>query len=474
MTPSDADAYQEPDAAAIPPQCPMHGLVNLFAPEAVADPMAVYERLRHEHGPVAPVLMADDLPAWLVLGYRENLEVARTSTRFTRDSRVWNLIKEGRVPPDSPLRPMTDWKPVVRFAEGDEHRKLRWAINESLARLNRRGIRRHVARFADELIDAFCTTGQADLVTQYCQHLPMLVLTRLIGISEQAAPGLIKATQDLGTGAKTAVASNEHIVAVLRQVVTEKRANPGNDLTSWLLSHPAGLSDMEVVQNLRVIVMIGNETTVSLLASTVRMVLTDPRFRASLAGGHMTLPDAVEQILWDEPPFRTLVGRWAIADTEVGGQKIRAGDLMLLGLAAGNADPAIRPDLSAPLFGNRSHLSFGGGSHECPGQDISRAIVESGVDTLIARLPDLSLAVAENELRWHSAWVTRTLATLPVTFTPKRPRPAAKPATPARTARPAATPNGSGGARPIPRPAETAPAASRWATLRRRLLHRAR
>lgn len=473
MTPSDAGAYREPDAVP-PPQCPMHQLVNLFDPEAVADPMAVYERLRAEHGPVAPVLVADDLPAWLVLGYRENLEVARTSTRFTRDSRVWNLIREGRVPPDSPLRPMTDWKPVVRFAEGDEHRKLRWAINDSLARLNRRGVRRHVTRFSDGLIDGFCAAGQADLVTHFCQHLPMLVLTRLIGMPDHVGPSLVAATQELTTGAKTAVASNEYIVTQLRQVVADKRANPGNDLASWLLSHPAELTDTEVIQNLRVILVIGNETTVSLLASTVRMVLTDPRFRASLVGGHMTLPDAVEQILWDEPPFRTLVGRWAIADTEVGGQKIKAGDLMLMGLAAGNADPAIRPDLSAPLFGNRSHLSFGGGSHECPGQDISRAIVETGVDTLLARLPDLSLAVPENELRWQSAWVTRILATLPVAFTPKRPSSGQRPVPQQMTP----TAGGNGGSMPIPRHvprvAETAPTTSRWAAWRQRLLHRAR
>jgi cytochrome P450 len=468
-------------AASPPPRCPAHagdgaaGLVNLFSPDAVADPTGTYERLRAEHGPVAPVLVAGDLPAWLVLGYRENLEVARTSTRFTRDSRVWNLVKEGKVPADSPLLPMTEWKPMVRFAEGEEHRRLRLAINDSLARLNRRGVRRHVTRFANELIDRFCASGQADLVTQFAQHLPMLVMARLLGIPDEAGPSLVKATQDLSTGAKSAVESNEHIVSTLREVVTAKRVTPGGDIASWLLGHTAELSDMEVVQNLRVAVVIGNETTISLIASTLRMVLTDPRFRASLAGGHMTLPDAVEQILWDEPPFRTLVGRWAVADTEVGGQKIKAGDLMLLGLAAGNVDPAIRPDLAAPLFGNRSHLSFGGGAHECPGQDISRAIVETGIDTLLVRLPDLTLAVPEDGLRWNSAWVTRHLATLPVSFAPRPPaatgRRMPRKVTRSRIAPPAAP--GGRPAEPVPWPAEPAwTAPSRWTSLRRRLLRR--
>ncbi|MEW2357123.1 cytochrome P450 [Spirillospora sp. NPDC029432] len=478
MSPTPPDRFPDPEAGVPvpPPECPAHaghsaaGLVNLFSPESVSDPMTVYERLRAEHGPVAPVLVADDLPAWLVLGYRENLEVARTSTHFTRDSRVWNLAREGKVPADSPLRPLTDWKPMIRFADGDAHRRLRSAINDSLGRLNRRGIRRHVTRFAGELIDGFCAAGEADLVGRFVQHLPMLVLGRLIGIPDQAGPAMVAATRDLGSGAKTAVASNEHLVAQLRQVVAAKRASPGNDIASWLLQHPAGLTDVEVVQNLRVLVVIGNETTVSLIASTLRMVLSDPRFRASLAGGHMTLPDAVEQILWDEPPFRTLVGRWATADTELGGQRIKAGDLMLLGLAAGNVDPAIRPDPAAPLYGNRSHLSFGAGAHECPGQEISRAITETGVDTLLARLPDVAMAVTEEDLHWRSAWVTRHLDALPVTFTPRRPqaRPAPEPADPATAARPAPAPPAGP---PDPAPWPPAPAATGWASLRRHLTH---
>jgi cytochrome P450 len=458
--------------------------VNLFAPEVVADPTPAYERLRAEHGPVAPVLLAGGLPAWMVLGHRENLEVARTTTRFTRDSRIWTLFKENRVPADSPLLPTTQWSPTVRFTDGDEHRRLRAAFNDSLGRLNRRGIRRHVTRIADDLIDGFCGRGEADLVLQFAQHLPILVMARLLGMPDEAGPLLVKATEDIVTGAKTAVESNKQIVMTLTQAVVAKRAVPGNDIISWMLGHSVGLSDSEVVQNLRPTLIISNETTVSLLASTVRMVLTDPRFRASLAGGHMTLADAVEQILWDEPPFRIVPGRWAIADTEVGGQKIKAGDMLLLGLAAGNRDPAVRPDVSAPLFGNRSHLAFGGGSHECPGQEISRAIVETGIDTLLARLPDLDLAVPEDELLWDTAWMTRRLAGLPVTFTPVRPSAGSRPAPgvverrPTPVAGPGAR-EGGGDAAGTPdtdsrRPAGSASRASWWASLRHRLLRRPR
>lgn len=93
--------------------------------------------------------------------------------------------------------------------------------------------------------------------------------------------------------------------------------------------------------------------------------------------------------------------------------------MLLLGLAAGNVDPIVRPDLAKPLHGNRSHLSFGSGPHECPGQDIGRAIAETGIDCLLTLLPDLRLAVPEEELTWTSAWLSRHLVALPVEFTPR-------------------------------------------------------
>lgn len=158
----------------------------------------------------------------------------------------------------------------------------------------------------------------------------------------------------------------------------------------------------------------------------LRVVLTDPRFRAQLNGGQMTVPEAVEQSLWDEPPFSSILGYFAKQDTELGGRRIRRGDGLLLGIAPGNVDPRVRPDLSVPLQGNRSHLAFSGGPHECPGQDIGRAIADIGVDALLMRLPDIRLDCAEDELRRTGFLASRTLVELPVRFEP-RPRQGAAP-----------------------------------------------
>ncbi|WP_371502214.1 cytochrome P450 [Kitasatospora sp. NBC_00374] len=417
-----------------PPGCPAHGLGpqgvrRLYGPEAEADPAGLYEKLRAEHGPVAPVLLHGDLPAWLVLGHRENLDVARTPSRFSRDSRRWTAFQQNQVAPDSPLMPVLAWQPLCVFADGAEHRRLRGAVTGSLDRFDRRGVRRHVTRFAGQLVDQFSADGTADLVSRFAEHLPMLVMTQLLGMPEEYGPRLVDAARDLMKGTETAIASNEYVVETLRQLIDRKRAAPGADLPSWLLQHEAGLTDDEVLEHLRVILVAANETTVNLIADTLLMVLTDRRFRANLSGGHMTLPDALDQVLWDSPPFSVMPGRWATGDTELAGRRIRTGDMLLLGLAAGNVDPQVRPDLNEPLYGNRSHLAFSGGPHECPGQDIGRAIAEAGIDTLMARLPDLRLAIAEDRLAWTSAWMSRHLVALPVEFTPRRPAPAQASAT---------------------------------------------
>ncbi|MFD4584593.1 cytochrome P450 [Streptomyces sp. NPDC058423] len=411
-------------ATAPPPGCPAHagglnGLRRLFGPEAEQQPYAFYETLRREHGPVAPVLLYGDIPVWLVLGHRENLEVMR-SPRFSSDSRHWRAVQEGRLAPDSPLVPMTAWQPLVAFMDGEEHARLRSAVTESLERVNRHSMRRYINRYANQLIDGFAARGQADLVADYAKKLPALVVAQQFGIREEHALALGNAVADMISGSENALQSNAFIVEIMTELVERKKKQPGNDFASWLIRHDSGLDDVEAVQHLRHALVASLENCVNLIANTLRVVLTDRRFRGSLSGGQMTLPDALEQVLWDHPPLAVVPTRWAVGDTVLGGKEIRAGDMVMLGLAAGNVDPAMRPDLDAPVHGNRSHLSFGAGAHECPGQDIGRAIADTGIDLLLSRLPDMMLTIDASELQVVGNWMSRRLISLPVGFTPHR------------------------------------------------------
>jgi cytochrome P450 len=420
-----------------PPGCPAHahgpnGLRRLYGPEAEAQPYALYDALRAEHGAVAPVLLHGDVPGWLVLGHWENLEVMRSPQRFSADSRNWQ-VAEGLLAEDSPLRPMTAWQPLVCFAEGDEHARLRSAITESLESISSHGTRRYVTRYANRLIDLFSAQGEADLATDFAEKLPALVVAQRFGIPEKDALPLGHAVRDMISGSATAYESNEFVVEAMRELVARKKKDldgkteQGKDLASLLLRHESALDDDEVREHLRH-ALVAAMNTVNLISSTLRKVLTDPRFRGSLSGGTMTLPDSLDQVLWDDPPLAVVPTRFALCDTVLAGTHIRAGDIVMLGLAAGNVDPGIRPDLTASVHGNRSHLAFGSGPHGCPGEGMSRAIAETGIDILLARLPDVRLAVDESELQPVGSWLSRSLPHLPARFTPRRPHKEAAPA----------------------------------------------
>ncbi|MER6675955.1 cytochrome P450 [Streptomyces sp. NPDC000983] len=406
-----------------PPGCPAHnvgpgGLRRLYGPgsENLDD---LYEELRDEHGPVAPALLHDDVPMWVVLGHAENLHIVRTPSQFCRDSRIWNPLLEGMVKPDHPLMPHIAWEPICSYAEGDEHLRLRGAVTGAMSTIDHRGIRRYINRSTQRLVNQFCEQGRADLVGQFAEHLPMAVLCEILGMPEEYSDRMVHATRDMLRGTETAIASHAFVMGALQRLTERRRAEPAADFASQLMSHPARLTDDEVTKHLWVVLMAAYEATANLIANVLRMVLTDPGFRAQLNGGQMTVPEAVEQSLWDEPPFSTVFAYYAKQDTELGGKRIRKGDGLLFGIAPGNIDPRVRPDLSANMQGNRSHLAFGGGPHECPGQDIARGIADVGVDALLMRLPDIRLDCPEDDLSWRQSISSRHLVDLPVRFEPK-------------------------------------------------------
>ncbi|MDH6520284.1 cytochrome P450 [Streptomyces sp. SAI-135] len=424
MTPeSFSPAGIDHPTATPPPGCPAHGvgpggLRRLYGPGA-ENLEAVYEELRAEHGTVAPALVHDDVPIWVVLGHSENMHLVRTPSHFSRDTRLWGPMQDGTVKPDHPLMPHLAWQPLCCHAEGDEHLRLRGAVNGAISTIDHRGVRRHINRATQHLVNKFCERGSADLVSQFAERLPMMVMCEILGMPDEYNDRIVEAARDLPKGTETAIASNEYIMGVLMRLTARRRAEPEDDFTSHLINHPARLTDQEVSQHLRLVLIIAYESTANLLANVLRVVLTDPRFRAQLNGGQMTVPQAVEQSMWDEPPFSTILGYFAKQDAELGGQRIRKGDGLILGIAPGNVDPRVRPDTKAHMHGNRSHLAFSGGPHECPGQDIGRAIADVGVDALLTRLPDAELACDEDELEWEETISNRHLVALPVKFAPK-------------------------------------------------------
>lgn len=402
-----------------PPGCPAHSsAAPLYGPRFQTDPAGLYQELRETHGPVAPVELYGGVPAWLVIGYRELQLVTSQPKLFGRDSTRWHQWPS--IPEDWPLRPMMAPVPSLLYAEGAEHQRRSAAVTDALAGVDPYELRKHCEEIADRLIDEFAGRGEADLVTEYAHRMPLLVLCRLFGLGEDEAPVLIQGLVAMLDGGEDAQAGAMQLLAVLKQLVERKHEHPSADITTRLIGHEAGLNDDEIMRDLRVILIAGHQTSAYWIANALRLMLTDERFAASLTGGRRSIGQALGEALWEDTPTQIFAGRWATRDTQLGGQHIAKGDMVLLGFAGANADPAVRQDGGRPAEGNRAYLSFSHGEHGCPypAREAAEVIANTAIEVLLDRLPDLRLAVAESALVWRpSAWV-RALVALPVSFTP--------------------------------------------------------
>ncbi|MFE1250631.1 cytochrome P450 [Streptomyces sp. NPDC058735] len=405
-----------------PPGCPAHpGAVRLGGLEYQQTPSQLYRALRREHGPIAPVLLDGDIPAWLVLGYSEVSYVTSHDELFARDSRRWNQWPN--IPEDWPLLPFVGYQPSVLFTEGEEHQRRAGVITEALEGVDQFELARDCQIIADELISAFSGSGQAELMSAYAHTLPARAVVQVCGMP-LAGEDTRQLVDDLRISLDAAegedpIAAYGRVGARLTQLVKEKRERPGRDVTTRMLEHPAGLTDEEIVQDLISVIAAAQQPTANWICNTLRLLLTDERFALNVSGGRLSVGEALNEVLWLDTPTQNFIGRWAVRDTQLGGRRIQAGDCLVLGLAAANTDPQIWPESHVGAE-NAAHLSFSNGEHRCPypAPLLADVMARTAVETLLERLPDLVLAVEPDELTWRPSIWMRGLTTLPVEFTP--------------------------------------------------------
>lgn len=221
-------------------------------------------------------------------------------------------------------------------------------------------------------------------------------------------------------GTERALAGQQHLGGAMYQLLADKHAEPGDDVATRMLNDPGGFTDEEIAQDLMVMMAAGHQPAADWIGNSLRLMLIDDRFAASLSGGRHSVAEAMNEVLWEDTPTQNVAGRWASRDTHLGGRHIRAGDMLLLGIAAANADPQVRTDGSTLTGGNNAFLSFGHGEHRCPfpAQETAEVIARTGIEVLLDRLPDIDLDVPENQLTQRPSPWLRGLAELPVRFTP--------------------------------------------------------
>ncbi|MBK3625086.1 cytochrome P450 [Streptomyces asoensis] len=385
-------------------------------------PSLVYERLRQRHGAVAPVDLLG-VPAWLVLGYRESLEVLQNDAGWPKGLENWRARSEGRVPADWPLAPSLEVNHVL-IQGGPDYRPLRTAWDAALKpfqdprHAQAKRLKTAVTAYADELISLVGRaggTGWADLSAQFARPLPLMVASHLLGFpGSQGDDALMDMWRvlDAGPDAEPAL---ERLLAALAELGAGKRDKPGEDFPSYLLAAHPDLSLDQLARELFMLLGMTSDHVGILISNTVVEVISgEGGVRASLSAGMVR--ESMNRVVMRKPPLVNFVPRFAAEDTPLGNYTIRAGDPVWVSSAAAHADPLFAGAVESATTSTRAHLAWGAGPRQCPARELASTVAAVGVGRLFERFTHLDLALPVDQLPWRSSPFMRGLRSLPVRY----------------------------------------------------------
>jgi pimeloyl-[acyl-carrier protein] synthase len=395
---------------------------NPFLPEVHEDPYPLYHRLRAED----PVHRSP-LGFWVLTRHADVLAVLR-DPRMSRDPRRSERVELLRASAEvDELLASEEAAPSMLFVDPPDHTRLRTLVNKAFTPAAVERLRPRVEEIVGGLLDRVAGVGAMDVVEELAYPLPVTVICELFGVPEADrdrfrawSRGLVHLLDPLvaADALERALQARQALRDYLHGVIAERRAHPTGDLLSALIAaedEGHQLSEAELVSMCVLLLVAGHETTVNLIANGTLALLRDPGARARLQADAALARGAVEELLRYDSPVQ-FTSRHALADLDVGGRQVRAGETVVAVLGAANRDPAQFPDpdrLDLARAPNR-HVAFGGGIHFCLGAPLARMEAAIAIPALLARLPGLALGPRPPVRR--DTVTLRGLASLPVTF----------------------------------------------------------
>jgi cytochrome P450 len=371
-------------------------LAQLLDPTHRANPYPVYRQLRES----GPILMPESNLV-VFAGFDDCDEVLRHPSSCS--DRLKSTVTQRAVAAGQQARPFGT--PGFLFLDPPDHTRLRKLVSKAFSPKVVRALESDITELVDGLLDQVAAAGRMEVIADLAYPLPVAVICRLLGVpiedeaqfswaSALLAQGLDPFIAFTGQpqGLEERMKAGLWLRGYLRDLLQQRRADPGDDLMSGLIAvEEAGdqLTEEEIVATCNLLLIAGHETTVNLIANGVLAMLRHPEHWSALGQDVDRASAIVEETLRWDPPVQ-LVGRVAGEDMSIGEVGIPKGDSMMLLLAAAHRDPAAteRPDEFDPTRNSIRHLAFGLGPHFCLGAPLARLEAGVALSAVTRRFPN--------------------------------------------------------------------------------------
>jgi cytochrome P450 len=386
---------------------PIHGLE--------IDPMYFWLQ---EHEPLARVKLPYGEEGWLLTRYDD----VRTALGDARFSLAEAAVRD--VPRLTPQR----YGGILTDQDPPEHTRLRRLVAKAFTARRVEQLRGRAEQITGDLLDEMVKAGPpADLAQALAVPLPGLMICELIGVpyaDRDQFRDWVGAW--MSVTALTPEQRGEYIAQLAGYVAAlaaQRRQTPTDDLLGALVTAQEEgdrLTEDEVVQLTLVILAAGYESTASQIVNCTYALLTHPDQLALLRSRPDLMPGAVEELMRWVPLLAVadVLPRYALADVELSGGTVRAGEPVLLAKHAANRDPRRYddPDRLDITRDAQGELGFGHGAHHCLGAPLARMDIQTALTALLQRFPNLRLAVPESELEWKTGMAVRGPVALPIAW----------------------------------------------------------